>query len=94
VQVLARALGEHYRRKRDERLARYSETCLKRMWLFAIRPLARCPRSGKPKPLCTNRTASPPRRVSEPLTSRGLGAKEFPIPIDGAVSAAPKVRGR
>ena len=39
------------------------------------------PRSGKPKPLCTNRTASPPRRVSEPLGFRGLGAKEFPMPL-------------
>ena len=48
--------------------------------LFALRLPARCPRSGKPKPLCTNRTASPPRRVSEPLAFRSLRAKEFPIP--------------
>jgi len=34
------------------------------------------PQRQKPKPLCTNRTASPPRRVSEPLAFRGLGAKE------------------
>jgi len=49
--------------------------------IICLRPLARCPRSGKSKPLCTNRTASPPRRVSEPLGFRGLGAKEFPMPL-------------
>ena len=47
--------------------------------LFAPRPACAMPRSGKPKPLCTNRIA-PPRRGSEPLAFRGLGAKEFPIP--------------
>jgi len=33
VKVLARSLTEHYRQGRDEWLDRYSEICLKRMWL-------------------------------------------------------------
>jgi hypothetical protein len=47
--------------------------------IICLRPLARS--SGKSKPLCTNRIASPPRPVSEPLAFRGLRAKEFPIPL-------------
>lgn len=33
VRVLARALTEHYKHGNDEPMERYSETCLKRMWL-------------------------------------------------------------
>lgn len=33
VKVLGRALTEHYRNDRDDWLERYSDTCLKRMWL-------------------------------------------------------------
>ncbi len=33
IKVLARALVEHYADGRDERLATYSDTCLRRMWL-------------------------------------------------------------
>lgn len=33
IKVLARALVEHYRDGADERLASYSDTCLRRMWL-------------------------------------------------------------
>ena len=32
VRVLARALAEFFRTGRDERLDRYSDTCLKRVW--------------------------------------------------------------
>jgi p-hydroxybenzoate 3-monooxygenase len=33
VRVLARALAEHYKRGNDALIERYSETCLRRMWL-------------------------------------------------------------
>ena len=33
VRVLARALSEHYKRGNDALIERYSETCLRRMWL-------------------------------------------------------------
>ena len=33
VRVLARALSEHYKRGNDSLIERYSETCLRRMWL-------------------------------------------------------------
>ena len=33
VRVLARALAEHYKRGNDSLIERYSETCLRRMWL-------------------------------------------------------------
>jgi len=33
VRVLARSLAEHYKRGNDSLMGRYSETCLRRMWL-------------------------------------------------------------